>query len=128
MMNEQIEMLEKVARLLAALEEKIVFIGGSTISLYVDEVAAADVRPTKDVDCVINITPRTKYYALEEKLRQIGLEQDRGEVICRWYYQELIIDIMPANSSILGFSNIWYEAGIEESINPSCGLLLSKYL
>jgi len=59
---------------------KIVFIGGATIPLYLDEVSAADARPTTDVDCVVDITPRSKYYRLEEKLRQIGLEQDKGKM------------------------------------------------
>lgn len=116
-MDEQIQMLEKAAKLLAALDEKIVFIGGATVPLYLDKVSAADARPTKDVDCVVNIIPRTKYYLLEEKLRQIGLEQDKGNIICRWRYQEeLIIDIMPDDNSILGFSNSWYKFGIKKSI------------
>lgn len=119
-MDEQIQMLEKAAKLLAALDEKIVFIGGATVPLYLDKVSAADARPTKDVDCVVNIIPRTKYYLLEEKLRKIGLKNDKGKIICRWCYQELdqelIIDIMPADTSILGFSNPWYELGIKKSI------------
>lgn len=115
-MDEQLKMLEKAANLLAALDEKIVFIGGATIPLYLDEISAIEARPTTDVDCVVNVIPRTKYYQLEEKLRQIGLEQDKGKIICRWRYQELIIDIMPADTSILGFSNPWYEWGIKKSI------------
>jgi hypothetical protein len=48
-MNEQVQMLEKGAKLLAALNKKIVFIGGATISLYLDEVSAVDARPTNDI-------------------------------------------------------------------------------
>lgn len=44
-MNEQVQMLEKAAKLLAALNKKIVFIGGATISLYLDEISAIDARP-----------------------------------------------------------------------------------
>lgn len=115
-MDEQIQMLEKAAKLLAALDEKIVFIGGATIALYLDEISAIEARPTTDVDCVVNVVPRNKYYQFEEKLRQIGLEQDKGKIICRWRYQELIIDIMPDDNSILGFSNPWYKSGIKKSI------------
>jgi hypothetical protein len=46
-------MLSKAALVLEALDKRIVFTGGATISLYLDEVSAADVRPTKDVDCVV---------------------------------------------------------------------------
>ncbi len=116
-MNEQIEMLEKVGRLLSALNERIVFIGGATISLYLDAVSAADARPTKDIDCVVEITSLAKYYKLSDKIREIGLEEDtESGVICRWRYQELIIDIMPSDPTILGFSNYWYMPGITKSI------------
>jgi len=39
-----------------------------------------------------------------------------GKIICRWRYQELIIDIMTADTDILGFTNSWYKSGIEKSI------------
>ncbi|WP_277882351.1 hypothetical protein ACOWPH_31145 (plasmid) [Anabaena sp. PCC 7938] len=38
-MNEQIQMLSKAAKLLYPLDERIVFTGGATISLYLDEVS-----------------------------------------------------------------------------------------
>lgn len=116
-MNQQIQMLEKAGSLLSALSERIVFTGGATISLYLDEVSAADARPTKDVDCVVEITSTAEYHRLSDKLRRIGLEEDiESGVICRWLYQDLIIDIMPTNPSVLGFSNSWYIPGITKSI------------
>jgi Nucleotidyl transferase AbiEii toxin, Type IV TA system len=116
-MNQQIEMLEKAGKLLSVLTEHIVFTGGATISLYLDEISAADARPTKDVDCVVEITSTAEYHRLSDKLRKIGLEEDiESKVICRWRYQDLIIDIMPTDPSALGFSNIWYIPGITKSI------------
>jgi hypothetical protein len=52
-MNQQIFMLETAARVLSQVPVTIVFTGGATISLYLDEVAAPDIRPTDDVDCVV---------------------------------------------------------------------------
>jgi hypothetical protein len=46
-------MLETVARVLSQVRTTIVFTGEATISLYLDEVAAPDIRPTDDVDCVV---------------------------------------------------------------------------
>lgn len=109
-------MLSKAARALAALDERVVFTGGATISLYLDEVAAADVRPTNDVDCVVEVTSTAKYYQLSAKLREIGLQEYTGGPLCRWYYEDLIIDIMPTDPSVLGFSNSWYIPGIAKSI------------
>jgi hypothetical protein len=116
-MNEQIQMLSKAAKLLSSLDERIIFTGGATISLYLDEVSAADVRPTKDVDCVVEITTTAEYYRLSDKLREIGLEEyTGGGPLCRWQYQELMIDIMPTDPSVLGFSNSWYIPGITQAI------------
>lgn len=116
-MNQQIQMLEKAGRLLSALNERIVFTGGATISLYLDEISAVDARPTKDVDCVVEITSTAEYYQFSDKLRQIGLAEDtQSGVICRWRYQDLIIDIMPTDPSALGFSNSWYMPGMTKSI------------
>ena len=52
-MNQQIFMLETAARVLSQVPVTIIFTGGATISLYLDEVAAPDIRPTDDVDCVV---------------------------------------------------------------------------
>jgi hypothetical protein len=116
-MNGQIEILEKAAKLLTILNKRIVFTGGSTIPLYLDELSARDARYTRDVDCVVEITSRIEYYRLSNELRQIGLEEyTGGGPLCRWSYEELIIDIMPTDPSILGFSNSWYIPGMSKSI------------
>ncbi|MDB9515014.1 hypothetical protein PN499_27820 [Kamptonema animale CS-326] len=44
-MNPQILMLETVARVLSTVPTTLVFTGGATISLYLDEAAAPDIRP-----------------------------------------------------------------------------------
>ena len=117
-MNQQIYMLQKVAAVLAAVPQTVVFTGGATISLYLDEVSAPDIRPTLDVDCVVEITSRTEYYRLSELLRDLGLEEstDPGAPLCRWQYEDIAVDVMPCDESVLGFSNRWYTPGIANSI------------
>jgi hypothetical protein len=68
MSNPQIENLERVATLLAPLPDQFVFTGGATIVLYVDKMLWDDLRPTKDVDCVVEIASQVEYYALAERL------------------------------------------------------------
>lgn len=116
--SSQYDNLEKVAEILAKVSSKFVFTGGATIILYVDSLIQDELRITKDVDCVIDITNRAEYYQLSEQLRAIGLEECLGknEPICRWQYQDQIIDIMPCDPGILGFSNRWYPKGIEKAI------------
>lgn len=40
----------------------------------------------------------------------MGLREDasEGAPLCRWCYRELIIDVMPTDDRVLGFSNRWY--------------------
>jgi hypothetical protein len=50
--------------LLRPVPTTIIFTGGATISLYLDEVAAPDIQPKDDVDCVVEIISRAEYYRL----------------------------------------------------------------
>ena len=118
MTNPQIENLEKVATILAGVRERFVFTGGGTIVLYVDEIIRDELRPTKDVDCVVEIFSRTEYYQLATALRAVGLSEctEPDAPMCRWEYEELLIDIMPCGEEVLGFSNRWYEEGFKNLI------------
>lgn len=35
--------------------------------------------------------------------------------LCRWVSDNVTLDVMPTDSSILGFGNLWYEQAIENS-------------
>ena len=119
MINQSIEMLEKVAAILEQIPKTFVFTGGATISLYVDEVTQSDIRPTDDVDCVVEITSKGQYYQLAEKLRELGLEEstELNIPLCRWKYQEINIDIIPCDETVLGFTNRWYAPAIKSAIS-----------
>jgi hypothetical protein len=118
MSHPSVLMLEKAANILKSLEQNIIFTGGATIALYLDEISAEDVRSTIDVDCVLEIASRSSYYNLAESLRQLGLQEscDPGNPLCRWKYEDLILDIMPTEPNILGFSNTWYKPGLDTAI------------
>ena len=102
--------LVKAARLLIPLQEDFVFLGGLALALLVSDPAAPDVRPTEDVDVIVQAGTYAKYSQLEERLRANGFTQPREEasVICRWLKDGLKIDIMPVEEQILGFGNRWY--------------------
>lgn len=111
-----IEMLATIARGLGDLNKEVVFVGGATIGIHITDPAAPEVRLSDDVDCVIDITTRSRYYELDEKLRQRGFKEPREEhPLCRWVYAGVIVDIMPTNEKILGFSNRWYTDGIKHA-------------
>lgn len=109
-------MLTIVARRLGPLLNQVVFLGGCTTALFITEEGTADMRPTLDVDLIVEITSRMEYQQLEEQLRALGFSQQiDSEIICRWLVNEITVDIMPTNEAILGFSNRWYADAIKQA-------------
>lgn len=121
MPSPNILMLQTVAFGLGELKDEMVFVGGAVAELYADNPAASEIRPTIDVDCVIEISSRLQFERMEENLRARGFTNDtsEGAPICRWIYKDIKVDVMPTDSSVLGFSNRWYEAGIEIKISKT---------
>ncbi|MDP2175221.1 MAG: nucleotidyl transferase AbiEii/AbiGii toxin family protein [Bacteroidota bacterium] len=108
--------IKAVANALDSLKEKIVFVGGATVSLYPDR-QAFEVRPTDDVDVIIEILNHQSRAELEEILRAIGFSHDiESGVICRYKIQGIIVDIMPTNDPTIGFSNKWYPDGFNQAV------------
>lgn len=105
----QLDAIAVVAQGLGDLADCVAFVGGATVALYIDDPAAEDVRTTKDVDCVIEVSGVDGYAELEKRLRGLGFANatDEGAPICRWHFSGIIVDVMPTDGSILGFSNRW---------------------
>ncbi len=68
MLNKNIDMLQIVATGLGELKEVLVFVGGAVAELYADDPASSDIRPTQDVDCVIELSSRMEHARLEKNL------------------------------------------------------------
>jgi hypothetical protein len=110
-------MLELAARQLGKLTKEVVFLGGCTTALFITDPLLFDVRPTTDVDCIIDVISLSEYYAFEEALRKQGFKQSMNDdVICRWHYDELILDVMPTDEKILGFTSCWYKDAIKNAM------------
>jgi Nucleotidyl transferase AbiEii toxin, Type IV TA system len=118
-----IELLELAESALGELVDQVVFVGGATVGLWITDPAAPPVRPTDDVDVVVEVTTRTAFHDFEAKLREAGFREDQESgVICRWRHREsgLILDAMPSRADILGFENVWQAATIPYAV--SCKL------
>ncbi|MBK6522682.1 MAG: hypothetical protein IPG08_10270 [Sphingobacteriaceae bacterium] len=99
------------------MKETIVFVGGATISLYPDR-QGSEVGVTNDADVIIEILNYVDRAKLEEKLRVIGFSPDiESGIICRYIFNETIVDIMPTNDPSIGFTNKWYQEGFEKAID-----------
>ena len=114
MMSGNIRRLKVIADGLGELCKDVVFVGGSVAELYADDPAATDIRPTMDVDCVIELATYSSLQDFEQMLRDRKFVNDiESGVICRWKYNGEIVDIMPDRDSILGFTNRWYRPGFQ---------------
>jgi hypothetical protein len=115
--------LEKLALVAARLEPlgtRVVFVGGATIGLYVDAVTAGQLRATLDVDCVVPVDNRLDYALLESRLRRLGFvnRMEEGDPICRWTVDDVVVDVMPLDARVLGFTNRFYRLGYENAARP----------
>lgn len=108
------ELLTTAALALGPLLSKIAFVGGATTILHFTE-KLRDVRATVDVDVIIEAS-RTGFFKAEAQLRKLGFQPD-PTLICRHRLGALIIDFMPTDASILGFSSRWY-AGALRTAEP----------
>jgi hypothetical protein len=118
MSKHNLELLAEAARLLKPLLGELVFVGGSTIALLITDKAAAEVRPTYDVDAIAEISSYAAYADFSERLRRCGFREDTGEgaPICRWRQKKTILDVMPLDEKILGFSNPWYKPALDSAV------------
>jgi hypothetical protein len=104
--------------------DEVVFLGGATVYLWITEPGAPSVRATGDVDVICEVASRVEYYRLGERLRERGLQEAAGEpVLCRWRNADpqLVLDVMPTDAGILGFSNPWYEEAIATAETVALG-------
>lgn len=121
--NPNAGLLVSAVRNLVPLLDQIVFVGGCAVGLLITDPGAAPVRPTVDVDTIVELASYVELVALEGILRQLGFEQPHMVLapLCRWTRGDLILDMMPTDSTILGFSNHWYSPAIENSVTVEVG-------
>ncbi|WP_067708034.1 hypothetical protein [Erwinia sp. ErVv1] len=122
--KQQHRMLVEVALALGPdLLKQVTFVGGCTTALLLtDEVTAEQVRHTDDVDLIVHVISYAKYHALQEELNNRGFkivapDEDEDIPICAMRLNELRVDIMPDDESILGFSNRWYKEAMDNAFN-----------
>lgn len=108
-------MLIDIATHLEWLLDRIVFVGGSTTELRVTDKVKHGIRPTKDVDVIVEVASKIAFAEIERDIRAHGFSPraEEGDPICRWLIGETVVDIMPVKSDVLGFSNRWYPAAVD---------------
>lgn len=117
-----IEAVRRVAMALGELNRDVVFVGGAVVQLYIDNPAAEDVRPTKDVDFVIQIANLGKLEDLRVLLHQKGFSQSAEDsVICRFRFHDIKVDVMSTEPIGWAPANPWFEGGFKKMVKKKLG-------
>ncbi len=107
--------IKKVASALGELNERVIFVGGAVVSLYSNDPAADDVRPTKDVDISLEIFSVGDLEKLRLDLIGKGFRQRMNEkVICRFFYDDVTVDVMSTQAIGWAPSDKWYGPGFKQ--------------
>jgi len=121
--NPNLAQLIAAAAKLGPLLDQIAFVGGCVTGLLLTDPAAAPVRSTLDVDAIVATTSYAQFVVLENRLRELGFDQPHteGAPICRWVSGGVTLDLMPTDSSILGFGNRWYQPALKNAHKTRIG-------
>ena len=104
----------KIAKALGDLNSNVVYVGGAMVSLYIDDPSADDVRPTKDIDISLEIANMGELEILRESLLEKGFKQSHeDDVICRFRYEDIKVDVMATKSIGWAPGNIWFARGFK---------------
>lgn len=121
-MNKNLDSLKSVAQILGDISKDVVFVGGATVELYINDKAAPTPQPSEDVDCVVEILTYKDWIQFEEKLRAKGFQdydisgEDTEAPTCRKYVLGMKVDFMPIEESVLGYSNPWFREGVDSAV------------
>ncbi len=122
-------MIRTIALALEKTGYRYYFVGGAASQFYIDDNNSSKVRPTDDIDCVVEIVIYKDFTLFEEKIIKLGFKKKHdSKNICRWKYKNIYVDIIPSEfKKILGFTNRWYEEGIENAISKKMGNITIHY-
>lgn len=81
-----LKLVTEVARALRELRDDSVFVGGATISLYTDDTATGEIRPTSDIDMTIRIAYNYgQWTQIQKRLAELGFNPDpTGHSMCSY--------------------------------------------
>jgi predicted nucleotidyltransferase len=107
-----LEVIRRISLALGEMNERVSFVGGATIGLYINDPAAEDVRATKDVDITVEIASLGELESIREELVQKGFTQSpEDDVICRFRFDNIKVDVMSTKEVGWAPANPWFSQG-----------------
>ena len=82
-----------------------------------------ETRATVDADVIVEAATYQEYAAFGKRLRERGFLQLAEDATppYRWIKDDLILDVIPLDVRVLGFTNRWYRSGVT---NAACAAWL----
>lgn len=109
------EVIRKISLALGEMNNQVIFVGGATIGLYINDPAAEDVRATDDVDITVEITSLGELEFVRETLVRKGFTQSPDDdVICRFHYDNIKVDVMSTTEVGWAPANPWFSKGFAQ--------------
>ncbi|MEZ4892558.1 MAG: hypothetical protein R3A50_11760 [Saprospiraceae bacterium] len=75
--------IRKIAHALGELNEQVIYVGGAVVGLYINDPAADDVRPTKNIDISMAIASLVELEDIRERLTPKGFIQSPEDDVIR---------------------------------------------
>jgi predicted nucleotidyltransferase len=118
MANPNLALLIGMAHAMGPLCEQVVFVGGCATGLLVDDAELMDVRPTEDVDAIVEVASLVAYHRMADQLMERGFKQTMADNTppFRWFWNRMQLDLVPLDEKVLGFANRWYRVGYEAAL------------
>lgn len=90
------------------------FLGGSVLSLLVNDPSADAIRVTMDVDIIADVRTRKDFHKEERELEARGFRHDTsdGAPVCRWISDGIVVDVLPIREEVLGWNSPWFEEAL----------------
>lgn len=110
-------MIIRVLDALGELSKHVVLVGGAVVDLYCDaKLSHSEIRPTKDVDLVTNAITYGELDQFANELYRNGFYQTvEDDVMCRFRWQDIIVDVMSTTAVGWAPSNRWIELGYAQA-------------
>ncbi len=120
-----LEAIAEVSHQLNQLGVEYAFTGGAVVRLLLDNPKLINLRPTDDVDAIAAVVNHLEYTKLEEALRGLDFKHDMSEGAppCRFLYNGIKVDVMPARDTTGRFSDQWFEYAVKSAVTKTIGSL-----
>lgn len=120
MSGHNLQNLEKVATQLDQLLNHVIFIGGSVLELYASDPSAPALRPSREIDCLLNIETAAEFHIWQQTLEARGFKKaqaDSGHTSHQiWRFEDITLTFTYPNFSEKNSFNRWYQDGIFHAI------------